>query len=73
MVDTWPFKPFTFRAATKTFGQMWLRCDLCQRYARLKLTGLLEVDFPALCPAFVPSNRSDGVSGSREKLRRWAA
>jgi hypothetical protein len=45
MVGPWPFKPFTFRALGKTFGQMWVRCDVCRRYARLKLTGLLEVDY----------------------------
>ena len=31
----------TFRALSKTYGQMWLRCDVCRRYARLKLAGLL--------------------------------
>jgi hypothetical protein len=24
-----------FRALSKTYGQMWLRCDVCRRYARL--------------------------------------
>jgi hypothetical protein len=24
---------------------MWLRCDLCRRYARLKLNGLHDVDY----------------------------
>ena len=44
MVGLWPSKPYTFRALWKTFGPMWLRCDLCRRYARLKLAGLLDVD-----------------------------
>ena len=37
MVGPWPHRPFTFRALAKTYGQMWLRCDVCRRYARLKL------------------------------------
>ena len=35
----------TFRALAKTYGQMWLRCDVCRRYARLKLRGLHDVDY----------------------------
>lgn len=45
MVSPWPFKPYTFRALTKTFGAMWLRCDVCRRHARLKLTGLHDIDY----------------------------
>jgi hypothetical protein len=36
---------FTFRALSKTYGQMWLRCDVCRRYVRLKLAGLHDVDY----------------------------
>jgi hypothetical protein len=44
MVGPWPRRPFTFRALAKTYGQMWLRCDVCRRYARLNLAGLHDVD-----------------------------
>ena len=44
MVGPWPHRPFTFRALAKAYGQMWLRCDVCRRYARLKLAGLQDVD-----------------------------
>jgi len=44
MVGPWPHRPFTFRALARTYGQMWLRCDVCRRYARLKLGGLHDVD-----------------------------
>ena len=44
MVGPWPHRPFTFRALSKTYGQMWLRCDVCRRYARLKLAGLQDTD-----------------------------
>jgi hypothetical protein len=37
--------PFTFRALSKTYGQMWLRRDVCRRYARLKLAGVHDVDY----------------------------
>ena len=38
--------PFTFRALQTTFGAMWVRCDICRRYATLRLTGLPDVDYP---------------------------
>ena len=39
------YKPYTFRALRKTFGAMWLRCDVCRRYAPLSIGGLQEVDY----------------------------
>jgi len=45
MVGPWPHRAYTFRALAKTYGQMWLRCDVCRRYASLKLAGLHEVDY----------------------------
>jgi hypothetical protein len=45
MVGPWPHRPFTFRALSKIYGQMWLRCDVCRRYARLNLAGLHDVDY----------------------------
>jgi hypothetical protein len=47
MVGPWPYRAFTFRALSKTYGQTWLRCDVCRRYARLKLAGLHDVDYRA--------------------------
>jgi hypothetical protein len=47
MVGPWPHRAFTFRALSKTYGLMWLRCDICRRYARLKLAGLHDVDYRA--------------------------
>ena len=45
MTGPWPYKPFTFRALRKTFGPMWVRCDICRRYGHLQLTGLLDIDY----------------------------
>ncbi len=45
MVGPWPHRAFTFRALSKTYGQMWVRCDVCRRYARLRLAGLRDVDY----------------------------
>src|SRR5918993_2828189 len=45
MVGPWPAKAYTFRALAKTFGAMWVCCDVCRRCARLLLTSLLEVDY----------------------------
>ena len=41
----WPHKPYTFRALRKTFGAMWVRCDVCRRYAPLSIGGLQEIDY----------------------------
>ena len=45
MVGPWLNKPFTFRALSKPYGQMWLRRDVCRRYARLKLQGRMMVGY----------------------------
>ena len=45
MTGPWPHKPFTFRALRKTFGAMWVRCDVCRRYAPLSIGGLQDVDY----------------------------
>jgi hypothetical protein len=45
MTGPWPHKPFTFRALRKTFGAMWVRCDICRRYAPLSIGGLKDVDY----------------------------
>jgi hypothetical protein len=42
MVGPWPYCAFTFRALSMTYGQMWLRCDVCRRYAPFKLGGLQD-------------------------------
>src|SRR5689334_5685095 len=42
----WPFKPYTFRALAATLGPLWLRCDVCRRYARLHVgPDLREADY----------------------------
>ena len=45
MTGPWPHKPFTFRALRKTFGAMWVRCDVCRRYAPLSIGSLQDVDY----------------------------
>jgi hypothetical protein len=45
VTEAWPHKPYTFRALRKTFGAMWVRCDVCRRYAPLSIGGLQEVDY----------------------------
>ena len=46
MVGPWNAQPYIFRALRKTFGQMWLRCDVCRRFAVLKLPpGYLDRDY----------------------------
>jgi hypothetical protein len=45
MVGPWPFRPYTFRALVKTYGPLWVRCDVCRRYARLQVVGeLVDAD-----------------------------
>jgi transcription elongation factor Elf1 len=45
VTEAWPHKSYTFRALRKTFGAMWVRCDVCRRYAPLSIAGLQEVDY----------------------------
>ena len=46
MVGPWSAEPYTFRALRKTFGEMWLRCDSCRRFAPLRLPpGYLDRDY----------------------------
>ena len=45
MVGPWLDRPYTFRALRKTFGPLWLRCDVCRRYVPLKIGGLQNVDY----------------------------
>jgi hypothetical protein len=66
MVGPWPYRAFTFRALSKTYGQVWLRCDVCRRYARLKLAGLHDVDYRA--KTFSRSRRD--ISGFLRRLSR---
>jgi hypothetical protein len=35
MVGRFPGVPYSFGALRKTFGPLWIRCDVCRRYARL--------------------------------------
>jgi hypothetical protein len=41
-----PFRgvPYSFGALRQVFGQLWVRCDVCRRYARLLLRELRDVD-----------------------------
>jgi hypothetical protein len=36
MVDRFPGKPYSFGALRKTFGPLYIRCDLCRRFALLQ-------------------------------------
>ena len=47
MVDLFPGKPFSFGALRKTFGPLYLRCDICRRFALLQLGAheLRDVDY----------------------------
>jgi hypothetical protein len=42
-----PFRgvPYSFGALLKTFGLLWIRCDVCRRYARLFVRELRDVDY----------------------------
>jgi hypothetical protein len=45
MVDRFKGVPYSFGALRKTFGPIYLRCDVCRRYAHLYLAELREVDY----------------------------
>lgn len=47
MVDLFEGKPYSFGALRKTFGPLYVRCDVCRRFALLKLgpRQLRDVDY----------------------------
>jgi hypothetical protein len=45
MVDRFNGVPYSFGALLKTFGPLYLRCDVCRRYAPLYLAELRDVDY----------------------------
>ena len=45
MVDPFPGVPYSFGALRKTFGPLWVRCDVCRRYARLHLAEIRDTDY----------------------------
>jgi len=47
MVDGFPGNSFSFGALRKTFGPVYLRCDICRRFALLQLGAheLRDVDY----------------------------
>jgi len=45
MVDPFRGVPYSFGALRKVFGPLWVRCDVCRRYARLHLGQLRDVDY----------------------------
>ena len=46
MVGPWNAQSYTFRALRETFGKMWVRCDVCRRFALLTLRpGYLDRDY----------------------------
>ena len=45
VTEVWPYNPYTFRALRKTFGAMWVRCDVCRRYGHpLSIGGLQDLE-----------------------------
>jgi hypothetical protein len=67
MVGPWPAKTYTVRALAKTSGTMWLRCDVCCRYATLKLAGHHNVDYRAR----VAGRRPISASSTRPTRPAW--
>ena len=45
MVDRFSGVPYSFGALRKVFGPLWVRCDVCRRYARLHIGELRDVDY----------------------------
>src|SRR5712672_4048076 len=45
MVGPFPGVPYSFGALRQTYGPLFVRCDICRRYGRLKLAGLHDVDY----------------------------
>jgi hypothetical protein len=45
MVGPFPGVPYSFGALRETFGPLFVRCDVCRRYARLYLADIRDTDY----------------------------
>ena len=45
MVGPFNGVPYSFGALRQTFGPLYVRCDVCRRYAQLYVAGLRDVDY----------------------------
>ena len=45
MVGPFSGVPYSFGALRPTYGALFVRCDVCRRYAPLSIGGLQEVDY----------------------------
>jgi hypothetical protein len=45
MVGPFPGFPYSFGALRQTFGPLFVRCDVCRRYARLYLADIRDTDY----------------------------
>src|ERR1700730_4698852 len=45
MVGPFPGVPYSFGALRQTYGPLFVRCDVCRRYARLYLAEIRDTDY----------------------------
>jgi hypothetical protein len=45
MVGPFPGVPYSFGALRKTYGPLFVRCDVCRRYARLYLAKIRDTGY----------------------------
>ena len=45
MVGPFPGVPYSFGALRQTYGPLFVRCDVCRRYARLYLADIRDTDY----------------------------
>jgi hypothetical protein len=45
MVGPFPGIPYSFGALRQTYGPLYVRCDVCRRYARLYLAEIRDTDY----------------------------
>ena len=45
MVGPFPGVPYSFGALCQTYGPLFVRCDVCRRYARLYLADIRDTDY----------------------------
>jgi hypothetical protein len=45
MVGPFPGVPYSFGALRQTYGPLFVRCDVCRRYARLYLAEIRDADY----------------------------
>ena len=74
MVGPYRGVPYSFGVLRQTFGPLFVRCDVCRRYARLYLADIRDTDYRtktfSCCRCGTDVGRGGELPGRKIDLRR---